>query len=355
MLVQDEKKIGYALGGGAARGLFHIGVLAVLEEYNIYPDIIAGTSMGSIIGALYASGLTAAEIKQIAIELDWKRLIRLADITLPLSGLIQGKRIISLLKSILRDRTFSQLKKKFACVATDLMNGEQVVLQEGSLIEAIRASISIPAIFTPVKLKGHYLIDGGLANVVPVSVCRDMGADFVIGVNVIPRPGEKVSIQQVCEKYHSYQLQYKAGHKVKSPSLAKRRAKYRSYISDIEKAAKKFLLYRPSKRNNDIEKPTDPIVDNGIGSLFSREPRLYDVLSQTLSIVEYRIAMENLKEADLAITPFNGNVGFWQFNRATEAINAGEIAARLALQRDDIARIMLNRQQSTISRLARRP
>lgn len=354
MLVQNEKKIGYALGGGAARGLFHIGVLNVLEEYNFYPNFIAGTSMGSIIGALYASGLNAGEIKRIAVEMDWKKLIRLADLTLPLSGLIQGKRIISLLKTILKDMTFSQLKINFACVATDLINGEQVVLQEGSLIEAIRASISIPAIFTPVKLKGRYLVDGGLVNVVPVSVCRDMGADFIIGVNVIPGPGEKVSIQQACEKYYSHQLKHATSVKAESPSSPEREARHLSHVSDIEKAARKFLIYRPSKRDTDTDKPMYSIMNNGIGSLFSREPRLYDVMSQTMSIVEYRIAMENLTEADLAITPFTGNVGFWQFNRATEAIKAGETSARLALQRDDIARIMLSRQQSIIPQFTKK-
>jgi NTE family protein len=206
MQALKNKKIGYALGGGGARGYFHIGVLKVLEEYNVFPDVIAGTSMGSIIGALYASGLNAKEIEQMAVGMDWKRLIVLADIIVPLNGLIQGRRVTSLLKSILKARTFAHLKKDFACVATDLNTGEQVVLNEGSLIEAVRASSSIPAIFTPVKLKGRYLIDGGLVNVVPVSVCRDMGADFVIGVNVIPGPREKVSIQEAFEKYHTYQL-----------------------------------------------------------------------------------------------------------------------------------------------------
>lgn len=309
MQVLKDKKIGYALGGGGARGYFHIGVLSVLEEYNIHPHIIAGTSMGSIIGALYASGLSAREIKQMAVGMDWRRLITLADIIVPLSGLIRGRRVASLLKSILKARTFAQLKKDFACVATDLNNGEQVVLDDGSLIEAIRASCSIPAIFTPVKLKGRYLIDGGLVNVVPVSVCHDMGADFVIGVNVIPGPREKVSIQEAFEKYHSFQLHY------------------------------------PS----DSEKSIGTLFDNEISSLFAKEPRLHDVISQTLSIVEYRIAMENLKQADIAITPFNGNVGFWQFNRAADAINAGEISARLALQRSDIARGIIDQQRSTVS------
>jgi len=276
MLSLKDKKIGYALGGGGARGYFHIGVLSVLEEQHIYPDVIAGTSMGAIIGALYASGLTAREIKQMTLELDWKRLITLADIIVPLYGLLQGRRVSSLLKSFLKAKTFAHLKTDFACVATDLNTGEQVVFKRWFPSEAVRASISIPAIFTPVKLKGRYLIDGGLVNSVPVSVCREMGADFVIGVNVIPGPREKVSIQQAFEKYHSHQVH-----------------------SAVESG-----------------KTMEDLFDNEISSLFAKEPKLQDIISQTLSIVEYRIAMENLKQADIAITPFNGNIGFWQFNRA---------------------------------------
>src|SRR4030042_3397724 len=188
IITHNRQKIGYALGGVAARGLFHIGVLNVLEEHNVYPDVITGTSMGSIIGALYASGLKAREIKKLACSIDWKQTIRLADIVLPTSGLIQGRRIIKLLKSILADIKFNQLKYKFACVAADMYTGEQIVLKSGSIIEAVRASISIPGIFTPVNKDGRYMVDGGLVNVVPVSVCRDMEAEYVIGVNVIPDP-----------------------------------------------------------------------------------------------------------------------------------------------------------------------
>ena len=187
-MMKGSVKIGYALGGGAARGLSHIGVLKVLDEHGISPDIIAGTSIGAIVGALYAGGYEPSEIEQLVLGLDWKKLVYLVDMTLPLSGLLQGKRVVSLLKSILGDLTFSQLRCDFACVATDIINGEQVVLRDGSLIEAVRASISIPGIFTPVAIKGRYLVDGGLINAVPVSVCREMGAEYVIGVNVIPEP-----------------------------------------------------------------------------------------------------------------------------------------------------------------------
>lgn len=345
MLVHEKRKIGYALGGGMAWGLFHIGVLNVLEENHIYPDIITGTSMGAIIGALYASGLSVGEIKQMAIKLNWKQMIGLTDISLPLNG-FKGKKIISLLKSILKERTFSQLKIKFACVATDLMTGNQVLLQDGSLIEALRASISLPVVFTPTKINGRYLIDGGLVNVVPVSACRDMGADFIFGVNAIPRFGDNLSIQERCETYYDYQQ--RAGHEEESPSSKEYGTLYRLHLRHIENIIKKSILYRLSKGKKQMVKAWDSIVDNEHTTLLSKEPSLSYVLSQTLSLTEYRLAIENLKDADLAITPFNGNIGFWQFNRVQEAINAGEIAARLALQRNNVARSMLERQESTI-------
>jgi len=246
MIVQEKTKIGYALGGGLACGLFHIGVLNVLEENHIYPDIIVGTSMGAVIGALYASGLTISEIKHKVIELDWKRMFSLTDISLLFNGLLQGNRVTSFLKSILRDSTFNQMKRKFACVATDVMTGEQVVLQEGSLIESIRASISLPAIFTPVKINGRHLIDGGLVNVVPVSVCRELGAEFVFGVNVIPRPGENFSIQETCENYYGYRLQH-PGSKMENSSSNERETINRSHIPGMRNTKNKFFQHARHK------------------------------------------------------------------------------------------------------------
>ena len=180
-------KIGYALGGGGARGLSHVGVLKVLEEHGLFPDVIAGTSIGALVGALYASGLKAAEIEK-ALHLDLRRLASLADVTLSLSGLVRGKRVADLLRSVLGDLTFSDLKTPFACMATDIISGEEITLQSGPVVRAVRASISVPGIFTPVKVGSRYLVDGGLVNMVPVGICRDMGAEYVVGINVIPDP-----------------------------------------------------------------------------------------------------------------------------------------------------------------------
>ena len=334
-----SSKIGYALGGGAARGLSHIGVLKVLEEYGIYPDIIAGTSMGAVIGALYADGFNASEIEQLVSQLDWKRLVLLTDITLPVSGLFQGRRVISLLKSILGDSTFSQLKCDFASVAADIMTGEQVVLHDGSLVEAIRASISLPGIFSPVRINGRYLVDGGLVNVVPVSVCRERGAEYVIGVNVIPEPsnsreGRTVHAREIPKLNTS-------GDEIELSTSSNAYGRHlRLRLDSIDNAIKTFLLYHNPKRQGRMLRQSDSVrMDNPTKSL-PKAPTLLDVLSQSVTITEYRLAIENIRGADLAISPDVEDIGFWQFNKAAQAIAAGEIAARRVLQRSKLTSIL---------------
>jgi len=181
------KKIGLALGGGAARGMAHIGVLNVLEREGIPIDLIAGTSVGAAVGSLYARSKNAALIKEKVIELSGRRLTRFIDPALPRTGLIKGEELGDLLASFLGGNIkFSDLLIPFACTATDIDTGEAVVFDRGSVAEAVRASISLPGIFTVARRGGRYLVDGGLANPVPVNLVQKMGADFVIAVNVIP-------------------------------------------------------------------------------------------------------------------------------------------------------------------------
>jgi NTE family protein len=186
------KKVGLALGGGAARGLAHIGVLEVLEREGIPVEMIAGTSAGAAVGALYAEGKRAGQIKELALDTGWRRLISLIDLALPRSGFIEGTRIKNQLKAIIGDISFSDLKIPLACVATDISSGEEVVIKDGSVLEGVRASISVPVIFTAVKWQDRYLVDGGLVNPVPVSTVKEMGAEFVIAVNVIPPMGVRI-------------------------------------------------------------------------------------------------------------------------------------------------------------------
>jgi NTE family protein len=180
-----KKKIGLALSGGAARGLAHIGVLDVLQKEGVPIDIIAGTSAGALVGAVYASCRDSEKVKKYALSIDWKKLASLLDLSFRMSGLLKGKKIEKLLAEYIGgNKEFSDLEIPFACVATDIDTGEEVVINTGPVPEALRATISIPGIFTVVKRGERYLVDGGLTTPVPVDIVRRMGADFVIAVNV---------------------------------------------------------------------------------------------------------------------------------------------------------------------------
>ncbi len=209
----ERPKVGLVLSGGGAKGMAHIGVLKAMEEAGLYPDYITGTSMGSIVGALYALGYSADEIKEIALQINWDEvlsnqiplnrvaieekffygryitelLIKDGKLTLP-QGMIEGQELTMLLNRLTRpahDITdFSQLPIPFACVAADIENGVPVVLNKGNLAEAIRASMSIPSIFTPTFIDSAMYVDGGLLRNFPVQEVIDMGGDIVIGVFV---------------------------------------------------------------------------------------------------------------------------------------------------------------------------
>ena len=181
-----RKKIGLALSSGAARGLAHVGVLEALERNDIPIDLIAGTSIGAIVGAFYAAGKDTGTIKKAVASLNRRQMLSLADFTIPTRGFIKGRKITEWLNSVIGGISFQDLQIPFACVTTDIDTGEEVVIKEGSVVDAVRASASMPVIFTPARLRGRYLVDGGLVNPIPVRILRGMGADFVIAVSVVP-------------------------------------------------------------------------------------------------------------------------------------------------------------------------
>lgn len=186
----SRPKVGLALSGGGARGLAHIGVLKVLERASIPVDYLAGTSMGGLIAAGYAAGLSPQDIEQEALSMGrYARLIQLFDLSLPGAGLVEGKKIEAYLAQHLGERTFDELEIPLALVAVDLISGQEVVLTEGSVVEAVRATISMPGVFVPVCREGRVLVDGGLLNNLPADVVRRTGADVVIAVDVSARLG----------------------------------------------------------------------------------------------------------------------------------------------------------------------
>lgn len=183
MANKKQPKIGLALGSGGAKGLAHIGVIKILEENNIPIDFIAGSSIGALIGAHYALYKDSKKIEKIATETNWRTILNLFDPTLS-GGLIKGDKMEKLIKSWLKNSDFNDLKIPLTITTTDLITGREINIVSGSIIKAIRASLSVPAIFKPVEYNGKLLADGGLSNPLPDNIVRRMGADTVIAVNL---------------------------------------------------------------------------------------------------------------------------------------------------------------------------
>ena len=178
-------KIALVLGGGAARGFAHIGVIKVLEAQGIVPEIVVGTSAGSVVGALYSGGYSGFELQKIAFKMDEASV---GDWVLPDRGFIKGDTLQSFINGVLQNRPIEKLNKTFAAVATDLESGEQVVFRRGNTGIAVRASSSVPGIFQPTTVGGREYVDGGLTSPIPVRAARDMGADLIIAVDISARP-----------------------------------------------------------------------------------------------------------------------------------------------------------------------
>lgn len=181
----SRKKVGLALGSGAARGLAHIGVLEVLQKEGIPIDMIAGTSMGAIIGAAYLQSNDINLLKKMAMDIRHRRFEFITSLTLSRTGVFNTKRVENWLKTNIGEINIEDLKVPFACVAVDIDNGEEVVIKEGPVWEVVRASSAIPVVFALKRYQGRYLVDGTIRNAVPVNVAREMGADIVIAVNVL--------------------------------------------------------------------------------------------------------------------------------------------------------------------------
>ncbi len=176
-------RLGIALGGGAARGWAHIGVLTALAEVGVEPEIVCGTSIGALVGGIYAAG-KLAQLEAWVTALTRRDVVGLLDFTTAAGGAIGGRKLMELYRREIGDPALEELPKPFAAVATDLHTGSEVWLQEGPLLEAVRASISLPGVFTPVLVGGRLLVDGGLVNPVPVTLCRALGAELVIAVDL---------------------------------------------------------------------------------------------------------------------------------------------------------------------------
>ncbi|PNU21250.1 patatin [Geothermobacter hydrogeniphilus] len=305
--LQSRNRLGLALGSGAARGLAHIGVIKVLEAEGIRPTAVAGTSIGALIGALYAAGVPAADMEDVARSIDWRSLARLVDPILPTRGLIDGRKITRFFSELLPVRDFSELQIPLAMVATDVETGESIVLRQGDLLSALRAAIAFPGIFPPVCFGDRYLVDGGLCHPVPAAIVRELGATRVLGICAIPEVD-------------------KSSHEAFLPGRSTTDRKVRNTpLLGILNAERVEKLWRDifGRRN----------VNRGEGNGNRRPPNIFRVFAQSVAIMENQINALRLAhdDIDLLLRPQLAGINLLEFHRAEEIIAAGETAARLEL------------------------
>jgi NTE family protein len=284
-------QVGLALGTGAALGHATIGVLKVLKREGIPVDMIAGTSMGSLIAGCFAAGYEPEEIEQLALRIDksWVYENLFWDITVPRSGLFAGDTLLRFIRSYMGSREFGDMDIPFACVAADIETGEEVVLKQGRVAEAIRASCGLPLIFEPTQLSGRWLVDGGLVNPVPTRVIADMGADILLAVNLTIPAGERKT--KVHER-HS-----------------------------------KRLLDQPLNLET-LRQAAMPVLPTAF-----RAPNFLEVFFQMIYTMEYEVAQSRLDIAHVTMFPDLKGFSWTELHRAAEIIRAGELAAEEALPR----------------------
>ncbi len=290
-----RKLVGLALGSGAARGWAHIGIIRALREFDIKPDIIAGCSIGTIIGGAYCAGHLDS-LEEWCRSLTLKDIVGFFDVTLSGGGIIGGDKIFTFLSQRFGDIHIETLPIQFAAVATELTSGQEIWIKKGPLIQAVRASISIPGIFTPVLLNDSWLIDGGLANPVPVSLCRALGADIVIAVNL-----NSGIIEKRFTEYNSPEEEAGILEPPISPQL--------NIGTRLKTGIKSRVNIIRSKTNHQGNKT----------------PSLFEVIAASCAISQFRITQSRLAEhpPDLIIEPKLHQIGLLDFHRAAMSIDIG--------------------------------
>lgn len=298
--LKSQPKIGIALGGGAARGWAHIGVLKVLREAGFSADIVAGTSIGAVAGGCYIAK-KLEELEAFARSLTRRKVFGYLDFNLAGSGIISGKRLCDALDHHLTDYYIENLDKRFTAIATEIPAGHEVWLNRGRLVDAMRASYALPGIFKPVNISGRWLIDGALVNPIPVSVCRAMGANIVIAVNLNHDIFGKGAI---IHDHGSHQVSDEPP-VIDDPQLKKKKGR----------SAAMHLLHRQF-----FGKPDGA-------------PGISRVMMDSFNIVQDRMARARLAgdPPDITIMPQLSGIGLFDFHQAGIAIPEGEAAAKKIL------------------------
>ncbi|MBA1148345.1 patatin-like phospholipase family protein [Ectothiorhodospiraceae bacterium WFHF3C12] len=303
--MQQDIRIGLALGSGSARGWAHIGVIKALLENGIRPDVVAGTSVGAIIGAVHASGNLEGFERWVR-KLGRRQIMSYLDVALVSGGFFEGKRLADLFLENFGDVAFSDLELPFAAVATELYSGRERWLTEGSVVEALRASVSLPGLFTPAEIDGRMLVDGGLVNPVPVSLCYALGADVVFAVNL---NGDLVG------RHLQRRRERTAAREGGDPVTA-----------------------QAEGGPNVLDRITDSLKERASGFMAqfrqgSEVPGMFDVMATALNIMQDRITRSRMAgdPPDVVLSPRLSHIALLEFDRGAEAIEEGQASVNRML------------------------
>ncbi len=325
------KKIGLALGSGGARGWAHIGAIRALQEAGIEIDYLAGTSIGAFVGGIHAVN-QLDELEAFVTEIDWKTIISLLDVEFPTRGLLDGDKIYDLIYTHVLDCNLEETRIPFHCVATDLLTQKATVLKTGSMVDAIRASISIPGVFTPFNREERYFVDGGVVNPVPVDVVQAMGSDIVIAINLnYPYPSPEIDTsavkavdEQTKENNQKILSQIKASQQEESINNAEVQTNRIALLNNIksryeavqEAVAEKFNNWFPEESENE-----------------SNSPNIFDVIGNSINIMEQQVTQINLQlhHPDILLEPRLSQYGIFDFHQADALMQEGYRCVEQAL------------------------
>jgi NTE family protein len=319
---RKNKKVALVLSSGAAGGMAHVGVIKAIEEEGIAIDAIAGSSMGALVGACYASKRSVKELEEIMLKTDWRRLLALADFNLAfmLKGFVRGEKVKELLKAIIGDSDFDDLKLPFAVTATDIETGKGVVINRGSVLDAVRASISIPVIFTPVNLGGRYFCDGGVVNPVPVSLIKDFSSEAVLVSDTTHNPEKRIKAKK----------KEKAAPANDPPRSDEDMAYDEKSLGSFNSKAD-TLIRESVKEQNESKKFLEGIhatLSGWSGQGDPEMPDIFTVMLQSLYSMEHKIASSQVKGLKTVITSDISHIETLEFYRGQEAISRGYEAAK---------------------------
>lgn len=295
----DKPVVGLALGSGSARGWAHIGVIRALAESGVQPDIVCGTSIGALVGAAYASG-DLDRLEAWVRGLTVHEVVSYFDFSLG-GGLIKGTKLIDFFRGHTQDRDVTALSPRFAAVATDLASGREIWLREGNMLDAVRASIALPGLFTPARRDGRWLVDGGLVNPLPVSLCRALGADTVIAVDLNA---------DIIGRHLRRPRPLAAGERAQAPE------------SQAE-----HLMKRVHDSLGNLQLPWSWREAD------ERPPSLFDTIATSLNIMQVHISRSRLagEPPEILIAPRLAHLQLLEFHRAAEAIDEGRKATQAVL------------------------